>query len=621
MEIVAKTGKKSINAGSILADLMIRANEKENVDFLDIHGVPFDISHFPEPNEFEEKLAADTVMTGTTTKVTIGFFMVSSANMQRIKLSIGYSWLGQKNIYLRIQRMDFHHGTDLFFMGYKTMDNPMVANPKDVEKSIRDKWYSALDHMAAEHDTNDDDATFLANLDKLQEANLIVDDVLQIPISVKRNTVKVECPGKKTFEVPVFQVYVPRRHRDAATYLNDRAILETNALKTLIPFTVAKNDPYAFYPQMVSHAKFLHDHRSITIKGVSSSNFESVPSNQPIPHLQHVATLKAALNSNKMINEIHDKFDNKTLIISTTEQNVQEITKWLKEVLPMFPYSPTVADPGKRYTDGGGTSVTTRGTGKYSKVFAPITDTDSMTDTTFDPSTIASSRTTRTNAWTNGPPINVTFDRRPRSRPVSTNQPPYQPRTYAASQGMNDHSQNHIRNEESGDETSDATPLTRPSAAPSDIADLVAKALATERDELNKRIEALEKQQQEFTKATTKWEQKLMDMRKQIVDATVTGTISVLTGTASPFATKDDALKQRTENATEFQSLKESMVSNQTALEVLQQHMTIMLRRTEQLFVDRHDPTMESPPRKARAKDPQLPADTLMTDVTGVSEN
>ena len=372
MEIVAKTGKKSINAGSILADLMIRANEKENVEFLDIHSVPFDISHFPDPNEFEEKLAAETVTTGTNTKVTLGFFMISSANMQRIKSSIGYSWLGHKNIYLRIQQMDFKHGTDLFFMGYKIMDHPMVANPNDVEKSIRDKWYSAIDRMAAEHDTNADDAAFLMNLGKLQEADLIVDDVLQIPISVERNTIKVECPGKKPFDVPVFQVYVPRRHRDAANYLNDLAILETNALKTLIPFSVAKNNPQAFYPQMVSHAKFLHEHRSITIKGVSSSDFESVQSIQPIPQLHHSATLKATLNSNKSINAVHNHFDNKYVTISTNAQQTQEVAEWVKNILPMFPYCPVMAVAPTQFPNSS-SSVTTNGTGKYSKVFEHLT--------------------------------------------------------------------------------------------------------------------------------------------------------------------------------------------------------------------------------------------------------
>jgi hypothetical protein len=36
-------------------------------------------------------------------------------------------------------------------------------------------------------------------LEKLQEAKLVVDDVLQIPISIEKNTIKVECPGKKLF--------------------------------------------------------------------------------------------------------------------------------------------------------------------------------------------------------------------------------------------------------------------------------------------------------------------------------------------------------------------------------------------------------------------------------------
>jgi hypothetical protein len=67
--------------------------------------------------------------------------VTSSANMQRIKLSIGFSWLVQQQIYLRIQRMPFKHGTDLFLLGYATMVNPMVANQTDVEEDICTKWY------------------------------------------------------------------------------------------------------------------------------------------------------------------------------------------------------------------------------------------------------------------------------------------------------------------------------------------------------------------------------------------------------------------------------------------------------------------------------------------------
>ena len=101
-------------------------------------------------------------------------------------------------------------------------------------------------------------------------------------------------------------------------------------------------------------------------------------------------------------------------------------------------------------------------------------------------------------------------------------------------------------------------------------------------------------------------------MRKQIVDAKVTGTILVLTGTSSPYATKEDAQKQREENAAEFRTIKESMTSNQTALDILQQNMTVMLRRTEQIFAATYNPSITSPPHKSRATDPS-PADSYMS--------
>jgi hypothetical protein len=266
MEIVAKNGVKSLDVGNILTELIVRANEKETVDFIDVTGKPFDNIQFPEADEFASRLGAETVQGARGTKVTLGFFMISSANMQRIKLSIGFPWLGQQQIYLRTQRMDFAHGTDMFLMGQLILEHPVVSNPTDVEDFISDKWYSHMDCKAAEHAMTDDDQEFLEQLQKLEEAQVIVDDVLQIPISVERTITRVDCPGKKPFEVQVYHVYVPRRFRDAATYLNDRAILETQTLTNLIPFAVVKNDPASYYPKMVAHPKFLHEHHSITIR-------------------------------------------------------------------------------------------------------------------------------------------------------------------------------------------------------------------------------------------------------------------------------------------------------------------------------------------------------------------
>ena len=608
MEIVAKTGKKSLDVASILSEMMIRANEKETVDFLDAKANPFDTTNFPEPEEFEERLATETVETRDSAKVTLGFFMISSANMQRIKLSIGFSWLAQQQIYLRTQRMPFKHGTDLYFMGYATMIHPLVANPGDVEEEIRTKWYTSIDRMTAEHDPNDDDKKFLENVTRMEEAGLIIDDVLQIPISVERNTIKVSCPKKKTFEVPVYQVYVPRRYRDASNYLNDRALLETMALTNFIPFSVAKNDPQAFYPQMVNHAKFLHDHRSIVIKAVPPTDYDTVKSTTPINQSQQLATLKSALSVNRMITGVHENFDNRAITLSTTEEHLMTIKTWLTTLLPLYPYRPLVSTTEPRPNGSNdGNSVRT---GKYSKLFAPTLETDTTAENSFDPSTITSVRTPRTNPWNTGPPLNVTFDRQARS--VTLNPTP-NTRTFYSAQRPTD---NGINMNDSDDD-SDTTPLTRPSASTVDVGELVAQALADERAKLDSRLTELERKQEAFMASTAKWEQTISEMRKQIVDATVAGTISVLTGNQSPFATKVDTQQLREDNATEFQSLKESMITTTNGVTVLQAHMTLLLQRTEQLFAATHDPDIQSPPRKARATEP-LPADSPMTDVVGV---
>ena len=139
MEVVAKSGTKNLDVGNLLHELMIRSNEKETVEFQDVHGESFDTIHFPEANEFVTRLAVDKVETARSTKVTLGLYILSSAPMQHIKLSIGFSWLAQQQIYLRTQRMPFQHGTDLYLMGQMILVNPSVANPLEVEKYISNK--------------------------------------------------------------------------------------------------------------------------------------------------------------------------------------------------------------------------------------------------------------------------------------------------------------------------------------------------------------------------------------------------------------------------------------------------------------------------------------------------
>jgi hypothetical protein len=260
-------------------------------------------------------LSAETVDTGRSKKVTLGFFMVSTASLHRIKLSVGFGWLSQQRIYLRTQRMPFKYGTDMYLMGYLTMEHPSVSNPSAVEAYVRDKWYNHMDTTVAQ-DTNDDE--FLVHVQRLKDANLIVDEALTLPISVEKAIARVECPGRKSFDVPVFQVYVPRRFRDAANYLNDRALLTTRTLKTLVPFSIAKNNPEAYYPQMVAHAKFLYEHRSVTISSVPPTEYTTTVSDKTIDDSIKAATLQAALWKSKLFTKVHENFENQTVTVSLT---------------------------------------------------------------------------------------------------------------------------------------------------------------------------------------------------------------------------------------------------------------------------------------------------------------
>jgi len=278
--------------------------------------------------------------------------------------------------------------------------------------------------------------------------------------------------------------------------------------------------------------------------------------------------------------------------------------------------------------------------GKYAKICTPTVSTEETTDAedSFDPSAITFKQSPRTNAWANGPPLTVTFDREARSvtlqdkpsyatrtNKTSTSTPrTFNPTSTLTNYGNQLDSTTRLRRDSDSDsdddEHSDSTPLTRPSATMSDITELVAQALAVERSALDRRLLELERKQQEFLDTTEKFEQKLNDMRQQIVDATVKGTISVLTSSASPFATKEDALAQREANATEFQSIKEGLSSTNTGMTILQQNMTLLLQRTERFFSNSHDPDLSSPPRKARAVEHHQ-ADSHMSDMEGDGED
>jgi hypothetical protein len=118
-------------------------------------------------------------------------------------------------------------------------------------------------------------------------------------------------------------------------------------------------------------------------------------------------------------------------------------------------------------------------------------------------------------------------------------------------------------------------------------------------------------------------------MQQQIVEATVQGTMSVLTGTMSPFATKEDALQNQTKSSQDIQSLKEQVTTTNRTLAILQQSIDALVNRSRLGPHHPDDNTITSPPRKMQATKSATqqqcihpsPADSTMQDMEGVRDN
>jgi hypothetical protein len=102
-----------------------------------------------------------------------------------------------------------------------------------------------------------------------------------------------------------------------------------------------------------------------------------------------------------MITGIHEKFDNRTIVIlSTTTTNLPTLLPWISSILTLFPYRPLCITNDTRFASGS-TSGNSVQSGKYSKLFTPTRDTNTTSNDSFDPSTIMSTQTPRGNVWSN----------------------------------------------------------------------------------------------------------------------------------------------------------------------------------------------------------------------------
>jgi hypothetical protein len=120
-------------------------------------------------------------------------------------------------------------------------------------------------------------------------------------------------------------------------------------------------------------------------------------------------------------------------------------------------------------------------------------------------------------------------------------------------------------------------------------------------------------------------------MKQDIVDSTVKGTMTLLTSTTTPFATKEDNIRLQEQTNRVIHA---AVNTTNTEIESLKDGILALLQHTNHLLATIHDPDKTSPPRKSQSTmeprkepDPTTPvqlfnaADTVMETMDGVNED
>lgn len=555
MEMLVATGKKTVTIDSILTDLMKLANsEYAAVAFYDAEDNEFDASVMPNKTDFEERFCVTIVQTPKFQKIMLGMYMESTVDLSEIKRIIGLAWLRRHNIFLRPHHLSFHHGTDLYLLGYIVQEHPGFVNLKEMEDLLARKWFDKDDRAKIENSKN---PALIKAWKDMVDAKILVHDAVRIPITVERSFLRVTADGHKQFDAYVLNVYVPRKWRDPALLLSDRSVLEKESRPTMIPFSLSKSDPVTFYHQLALHQKFMDHHRNVQLINAPAAHV--MTTKEPIHGTAQ--TLHQLLQQHPQVQRI-SMFPNEDKVnLSVSAADYSTVTSWLETTLPRF----TKYQPLRTY--GSGTSLN-RGealsTGSPSQKSSKFSAKFKVAPTAlYDPST-APVRPRR-NAWATGPPVTLIFASDPEPDALSEDEFPPLPT-------LGDQS----RTSKSG--KSSITETTSPPTATSKtIEQLVKEAVAANTAKMEARINGLE---QEF--------KKLQASIDSIPQQVMEGSLEILSGAASPFVTKEEF----------FSAQKSTEVALQAHTKALDNVELTLKRILECLPSATGNNSQSSPPRK-----------------------
>lgn len=207
---------------------------------------------------------------------------------------------------------------------------------------------------------------------------------ITVPIIFTKDRVTAEVDNKVKVITHALMVSTPNQYGQLVRILLT-AIVMDQKITNLIPFALYRENPNGYYNILVNQERFMEVHRNIPILNVPIAGTSMVSVKGK--------TLLQALTGNKDILRVSYDLKFNRYHVSTRANHYRDVHKWIEKVLQehQFPFSPRV-----RPLKFGGKST-------FSSIF---TEAMSVTNESYDASTI---KTTRSNAWKNRPPLDISY--------------------------------------------------------------------------------------------------------------------------------------------------------------------------------------------------------------------
>ena len=328
-------------------------------------------------DDFKKAFKVDHVE-GKTRKVVLGFKLRSMTPLYQIKQRLLKSYLIPHGLFMKEHHGGFSNGIKTYSYGFLKHDHPDHPDRPGLKtrfsKHISEAW-KKVDKVER-------------NKWKDEFPELFYADGIAIPLTFSKERIVAEAEGKTKVVTSAIVVMTPRQYGPLLRTILDLTIFGKK-INNLIPFAYQKEDNNGYYHLTADHARFMEQHRNIPI--------HNVPFDAPTSRGSKGETLDQIILKNKNVQRLSYDLAQEKYHISTQATKYREVHNWITTVLKehKFPYDPTVRP--MKYS--GNTSTT-----KYSSVFA---DAVSAANASYDASTI---KTTRSNAWKQRPPLNISYD-------------------------------------------------------------------------------------------------------------------------------------------------------------------------------------------------------------------